>query len=65
MKHLILVVLAISLLGGNCMPIIAGTAALQAVPALLVPVASSLGQGIGLVIQNLFDPLVNMGDDGS
>ena len=57
MKVVLILVLTLTLMAGNCMPIVTGTAALQGVPILVNPIASALGTNIGQLINNAFLPL--------
>ncbi len=63
MRSVILVVLAITLMGGGCQPFIIGTAALQGVPVLVNPVADALGRNIAQFIDNVFAPFLETDTD--
>ena len=63
MRVVLVLILAIALMGGGCQPFIIGTAALQAVPALVAPVAGALGNNIALLLNNAFAPLLEVDMD--
>ena len=63
MRILILLILAIMVMGGGCMPIVAGTAALQGVPTFLNPIANAFGQGIGALVTDFFMGVLEAGMD--
>ncbi len=65
MKAVVLVVLTLTLMAGDCMPIVAGTAALQGVQVFVNPIADALGTNIAQLISNAFLPLYDLGEEAA